>query len=127
MKLIIKDNKIIAWHDDSQDVIKLYPGCTQQWAPNTFVPVNEDGTFVPVPSAVVPTSVTARQFRLALNQLSLRSAIDAAVAAADQNTKDTWEYSNVFERDNPMLLAMATALGKTTEEIDAVFILASTL
>lgn len=77
---------------------------------------------IPVPEAVV----TARQFRLALNALNLRSDVDAAVAAADQDTKDSWEYSTEIQRSHPMVAAIAAALNKTDEEVDAVFDLAKT-
>lgn len=79
------------------------------------------------PAPVPEIAVTPRQFRLALNQLNLRAEVDAAVAAADQNTKDTWEYSTEVQRNNPMVAAMAAAMSKTDEEIDAVFALAATL
>lgn len=74
----------------------------------------------------VPTAVTPRQFRLALNQLSLREAVEAAVAASDQDTKDTWEFATEVRRDNPELNAMAEALGLSPSQLDDIFILANT-
>jgi hypothetical protein len=74
-----------------------------------------------------PASITPRQFRLALNATGLRAAVDAAVAAADQDTRDTYEYATEFRRSDPVLLAMAAALGKTEAEIDALFALGATL
>jgi hypothetical protein len=70
--------------------------------------------------------VTPRQIRLALNQLGLRSAVEAYVAQADQSTMDSWEYSTQFERDHPLLLAAAEALQQPPEAIDALFTLALT-
>ncbi len=72
-------------------------------------------------------SVTPWQIRKALNQLGLRDAVEAAVAAADQTTKDAWQYSTIFFRDNPLSIAIGYALGKTDEELDEVFLLAATL
>lgn len=72
------------------------------------------------------TVVTARQFRLALYQIGLLEQAEAAVAAADRPTQITWEFAQEIQRDYPLLLAMATGLGKTEAEIDAVFTLAAT-
>jgi hypothetical protein len=64
------------------------------------------------------------QFKRALTQMGLRSAVDAAVAASDQDTKDMWDAPN-FERLHPFVVSMAIALGKSDEEVDAVFTLAN--
>lgn len=79
----------------------------------------------PVPAPI--RTVTPRQLRLALNAMGLRSAVETYVAAANQDVKDSWEYSTVFERDHPLLVAAGHALGKTDAEIDALFALAVTL
>ncbi len=74
---------------------------------------------------VVPSSVTPRQIRRALTVAGLRETVEAAVAAADQGTKDDWEFANEVRRDWPALNQMATALGMTSEQVDALFIAAS--
>lgn len=74
-----------------------------------------------------PQSISPRQFRQALNAIGLRASVEAAVAAADQDTKDWYEYATSFERSNTVLIAMATALGKTDADIDALFALGATL
>lgn len=79
----------------------------------------------PAPPAQV-TVATPRQFRLALNQLGLRAAVEAAVASADQDTKDTWEFATTVERTNPQLCAMASSLGLTEDQLDGLFTLAAT-
>lgn len=81
----------------------------------------------PVPPAPVPQSVTPLQIRLALTQLGLRAAVDAAVLAADPGTRDAWEYALEIRRDNPLLAAFAAALGKTPEEVDEIFRIAARL
>lgn len=88
-----------------------------------------DAGNVPVDVEAAPTvrAVTPRQMRLALNALGLRATVEAAIASADQNTRDTWEFSLEVERDNPLVQAMGLALGKTEAELDALFTLASTL
>jgi hypothetical protein len=65
------------------------------------------------------------QFRRALTQLGLRSDVEGAVAASDQDTQDMWEYATTIERLHPFVVSMAGALGKTDEEVDAVFALAN--
>ena len=75
----------------------------------------------------VPASVTRRQFKQALNRIELRSPVEVAIAAADQDTKDWYAESLNFERSNPVMNSMAVALGKTPADIDNLFRLAATL
>lgn len=77
--------------------------------------------------APVPPSVTRRQFKQGLSRIGLRAAVEAAIAAADQDTKDWYADSLNFERSNPVMNGMAVALGKTPEDIDNLFRLAATL
>lgn len=74
-----------------------------------------------------PVVVTPWQIRKALNASGLRAAVEAAVAASDQQTKDAWEFAQEFRRDNPLIAAVAGAMGKTDGEIDALFALAVSL
>jgi hypothetical protein len=74
----------------------------------------------PVPVVIPP--MTPRQVRLMLNAAGLRSQVEAAVAAADQDTKDMWEFSSIILRDDPVLVAIATQLGMTSEQLDSMFI-----
>ena len=69
----------------------------------------------------VPQVVTPLQARRAINAAGLRTAIEAAVAAADQDTKDAWEYATEIRRDNPIIAAMAASLNLTGEQIDDLF------
>lgn len=82
-----------------------------------------------VPPEPLPTVLTCSpwQIRKALNATGLRGAVEAAVATADQTTKDAWEFAQEFRRDNPLIAAVASALGKTEAEIDDLFALAVTL
>jgi hypothetical protein len=75
----------------------------------------------------VPDSVTPRQIRQALNRIGLRQAVEAAVAAGDQDVKDWWEFATEFQRSHPMVIAMGQGLGKTEEEIDDLWRLAGSL
>jgi hypothetical protein len=73
----------------------------------------------------VPFSVTPWQIRRALNQLGLRSTVEAAVAA-NQEAKDAWEYALEIRRDNELLTGMAEALSMSSEQLDDLFKLAAT-
>ncbi len=77
------------------------------------------------PPAPVPDVVTPRQIRWALNAASLRATVEGAIAGADQNTKDAWEFSNEVRRDNPLLNGLAAALGMSSEQLDELFRLAA--
>jgi hypothetical protein len=66
-------------------------------------------------------TVTPRQIRQALNAAGLRSQVEAAVSAADQDTKDWWEFATTFESDHPVLLVMAGALGMSDAQVQQVF------
>lgn len=76
----------------------------------------------------LPALVCSRwQIRKALNLAGLRAAVEAAVASGSQDLKDGWEFANEFRSDDPLVLEMGVALGKSPEEIREVIALAITL
>lgn len=79
----------------------------------------------PVPAPV--TQISPRQIRMALTQMNLRSAVEAAVAAGSQDTKDWYEFSTYFDRNHPQVTAMAQTLNVTDAQLDALWKLGSTL
>lgn len=82
----------------------------------------------PAPPVVIPPLiVTPRQIRLALTRLGLRAAIETYVSTADQDTKDSWQFSTEFDRGHSMVTTAAAALGKAAADVDALFELAKTL
>ena len=82
--------------------------------------------FVTTPKpAPVPTEVSPKQIRLALNAAGLREMVEDAVAAADQPTQDSWNWATCFLRTDPMLTSFCAAIGWTEEQIDQLFIDAS--
>lgn len=90
---------------------------------------DESGTWIvrPLGWTPVPKSVTPLQMRKALRQEGLKTSIDTYLAAQDEEVQEAWEYATEVDRDNDMIAACATALGKTTQEIDDLFRLAATL
>jgi hypothetical protein len=82
----------------------------------------------PAPPIVVPPIVVSSdQIRRALTRVGLRASVEAYVAAADQDTKDIWQFAATFERGNVMIATAAAALGKAPADVDALFELAKTL
>jgi len=79
------------------------------------------------PADVVPPQISPRQIRMALTQMNLRTQVEAAVAAGSQDLKDFYEFSTVFERSHPQVIAMAAALNVTDAELDALWKLGGTL
>ena len=75
----------------------------------------------------VPEQVSPRQIRQALTRAGLRTAVEYAVSQSDQDIKDWWDYSTVFERHNPQVIAMAAALGVTDAQVDDLWRLGGTL
>lgn len=82
----------------------------------------------PDPDPVLPTpprTVAPRQARIALNAMGLRQQVEDAVAAAGQDTQDTWEFAVTIDRDHPTFQALAAELGFTEELLDELFRTAS--
>ena len=88
-----------------------------------------EGTVVGATDPVVtpPISVSPRQIRQALTALGLRGSIESEIAAADQDTKDWYEFATAFEENHPAVIALAAALDISQEQVHALFSLASGL
>ena len=69
----------------------------------------------------VPQSVTPLQARRALRGAGLMPAVEAALAQADDDARDAWEYAIEVRRDDPLLAAMAAQIGLTDADLDALF------
>ena len=83
------------------------------------------------PAPPVPQSVTMRQARTALLSIGKLDQVDAAINAmpepARSKAKIEWEYSSEVQRQQPLIVAMAGALGLSPAQIDTLFISASAL
>jgi hypothetical protein len=79
----------------------------------------------------VPHEVTMRQARLALAAAGKLAAVDAAIASLSEPQKSAaqieWEYSAAVRRTQPLVLALAPAIGLSDEQLDALFIQAAAL
>ena len=74
----------------------------------------------------VPQEITPLQSKLQLLEIGLLDEVEAIVSA-DRKVQLYWEYASVIERDNEILLMMATSLGMTEEQLDDLFIKANKL
>lgn len=79
----------------------------------------------PEPKPII--SVSPWQIRKALTAMSLRDQVETAVAASALEVRDAWQFATAFQRENPLVASLAASLGKTDEEIDALFALAASL
>jgi len=82
---------------------------------------------IPTPPTVIPQSVSMRQARLALLQAGLLETVNQAVNTGGEADKITWEYATEVNRTDALVSNMAVALGLTEQQLDELFILASTL
>ena len=84
------------------------------------------------PPPIVITSVTMRQGRLALLQAGKLDLVEAAIAAIEDPVQRKaasieWEYAATIDRNSPFTQQLAAGLDLTDEQLDQLFILASTL
>jgi hypothetical protein len=71
--------------------------------------------------------ITPRQIRHALNRKGWRGMVESAVSQGSQDLKDWWEFSTIYERNHPLVDSMGQNLGLSSQDIDDLWILASTL
>lgn len=81
----------------------------------------------PEPEVVVPASVSMRQARLALLAAGLLAAVQAHIDAADEAVRIEWEYATDIHRNRDLVTGIGSALGLTSEQIDALFIAAAAI
>ena len=66
------------------------------------------------------------QIRKALRVAGLHQLVVGFIETADEEIQEAWEYAGEFKRLDPLVLGVQQALGKTDEEVDAIFQLALT-
>jgi len=65
--------------------------------------------------------LSAAQARLVLNQFGLLTQVETAIASGSRDLQIEWEFRTEFKRDNALLNSMATSLGMTDVQLDAMF------
>lgn len=75
--------------------------------------------------------VSMRQARLALFQVGLLETVENAILNMPEPQKTIvkieWDMAHIVDRQSPWINQMASMLGMTSEQMDDLFILASTL
>jgi hypothetical protein len=85
-----------------------------------------------LPLEEIMPSVSARQIRTAivLSGLSI-ATIEAALDGLSEPTRTVaiiaWDHSNLYFRKNPLIVALAPAIGLSEEQLDDLWVLAKTL
>ena len=69
----------------------------------------------------IPQTLSSRQFWLAIEDAGLTAAIKAAVAASPARVQIEVAQATEFARNNPLLNQMAAAIGKSSADIDNIF------
>jgi hypothetical protein len=86
-----------------------------------------------ITAPVVPQVVTMAQARKAMilsgvSIANVDAAIDGIADAQEKALAQTdWEYSTTVRRDSDLVISLAPALNLTTEQVDAMFVLAHTI
>ena len=87
----------------------------------------ENGELIePIVPIEVPQTITPRQLRLQLLAISLLDEVET-LCSADKAMSIWFKYSLDFQREHPMIEAMAVQLGLTQDDMDTFFIEASKL
>jgi hypothetical protein len=141
---INEQNKLLGWYDTEIHStipipnIEVTDEVWQNAINNNHNKVNLDGTtenydFRSPEEIVVEElqnrmskKITPRQARLILLKYELLDDIEAMIIT-DRALSIWWEYSTEIERSNPQLLVACSSLGITSEQLDAMFLEASTL
>jgi hypothetical protein len=81
---------------------------------------------------LVPKNISPRQAREIIIRIGLFNTVETYINNIEDETerliaRNYWEYSEVFERNHPVLLTLVSALGITDEQLDNMFIEASKL
>lgn len=122
MKTYFSYSEAVKAHGENCKMRILGPDKYEVFDSEGFAPWEEkEPVFTPAP-------VSAWQIRKALNASGLRAVVEKAVTdSGSQDLSDGWQYALEFERNNPLVLALGAALGKTPAELDDLWILAGSL
>ncbi len=134
-RYFIKLHMRYALFNRNQSSVKTFLASAKSEIPSGYELVPEDtlpaGWTLEPQEISVPVSVTPRQLRLLLHRKGLLPRVDGAIASLVGEAKAVaqieWDYAIHYDRDNPMLVQLATAIGLTSADIDQMFVDASQL
>ena len=85
----------------------------------------------PPPEVIIPQRITARQSQLALLNAGLLDDVEATIEALPANVRAQvrieWGRATHVERGSQVMQMVATALGLTSAQVDALFVAAAAL
>lgn len=122
--------KVNVWlpHDlRTEKLVPCAPYLQDGWAYTVEVQAKTPEEIAAYDAALVPQTITPRQCRLELLNRGLLSQVEVMIAQQDEATRITWEYAVLFERRNPLLLALAESLDLASSDLDEFFMAASIL
>ncbi len=120
----LEDSLIQGWIDNNNPKIDQWVLLPPRPSENHYW---HNGAWI-LDAPTVPESVSARQIRLWLinNGFQLIQVEQAIDSIQDLITRETvkieWEYAPYVERNHPMLIPLAQALGLTENQVDQAFI-----
>jgi hypothetical protein len=87
---------------------------------------------IPMIAKEIDSSVSARQIRTAMvmsgiSIAQIEGAIDGLPEPTRTVAKIAWDYSNLYYRDNELVVTLAPVMGLTISELDDLWVLAKTL
>jgi hypothetical protein len=108
------------------DAVPISDEVWAEWSQASQRKVWRDGDLVDAPAPAsgpppVPTSITARQARLALLQADLLDKVEAVVAAADRSAQIEWQHAATIERGSPLVATLAAKVPLTAAKLNDLF------
>lgn len=120
----IPDDLLLMWEATGNPKLAHFPPAPQKPSDDA---IWSNGQWI-MPIITIPESVSARQVRIWLIQHGISlAAVEAAIETIQditlkEITKVEWEYAPYIERNHPMLVPLAEALGLTQAQLDQAFI-----
>lgn len=117
----LSDQKPFYW-------VECPENCNLDW---TFDGLTFSEPVTPEPEPFIPTSVTMRQARIALHRNGLLNGVEGAIQTMDEpfrtEAEIEWEYAQTVDMDSQFTQMLAAAIGLNQEQLNDLFIQASTL
>jgi hypothetical protein len=105
---LITESPVIEWNEREQG-----------WQAGNTVYVDTQRSYTVVQN--MPNSISMRQARLQLLAMNLLDAVNTQISTMPTAAQIEWEYATEVKRDNPLVLALQTALSMTDSDMDLFF------